>query len=213
MQFLAVGRSVDRIGDGSTRYKMTRQKLLPKFGSASKRAGPDGLETPEIVPSATAKLRAPQSPAAERPVATGEPLSPLKFAAAKTVRPGILRRALLKLGIVKQVMTEEPGPSSRVAEPKRRSGFFKNPFARGTKPWSELRVVQTELRLDAVKPVRNDLSDTDLEVVASRPCSVVAAAPSAAGPANPISSAGGPASPEEPAWGRARDQVFGAGKP
>ncbi len=43
-----------------------------------------------------------------------------------------------------------------------------NPF-RPARPAASRRVVQGELSLDKVKPVRNDLSDSDLELVARRP--------------------------------------------
>ena len=46
--------------------------------------------------------------------------------------------------------------------------LFRNPFAKGPKSKEPQPPVQTEMLLDAVKPVRNDLSDCDLEVVSAR---------------------------------------------
>jgi hypothetical protein len=57
-----------------------------------------------------------------------------------------------------------------VAEPvvqRPTRGVWERPgkFFKGSRPASVRRVVQGELSLDNVKPVRNDLSDTDLELV------------------------------------------------
>ncbi|HXI52982.1 MAG TPA: hypothetical protein VNH84_15810 [Candidatus Saccharimonadales bacterium] len=71
---------------------------------------------------------------------------------------------------------------------------FKTP-----KPIPAQAIVQGELALDAVKPVRNDLTDSDVVVVA--------------GPAAGSSPAEPAASPEEPVWNRLKTQLFGAGKP
>ena len=66
--------------------------------------------------------------------------------------------------------------------------------------------VQSELSLDKIKVVRNDLSDADLEVVTARQ------------PAAPTISAPGPRSEEgtgvaQSTLGRVTTRIFGAGKP
>jgi len=80
----------------------------------------------------------------------------------------------------------EPQSASASAPAKPEQAFpfgrwtlFSNPFNRSSRTRSKTDAgpVQTELSLDAVKPVRNDLSDSDLEVVAGK----------AAAPAVPMS--------------------------
>ena len=77
------------------------------------------------------------------------------------------------------------------------------------------RAVQAELLLDAVKPVRNDLCDSDLEVVA--PCARSGdAATTEKSPTRDTGSESAADRPElrdEPAWARVKEQVFGVGKP
>jgi hypothetical protein len=60
-----------------------------------------------------------------------------------------------------------------------------NPFARRTETAPPKPPVQSELHLDAVRPVRNDLHDTDLMVVRRQP-----AEKGAAGPAQQAAQAG-----------------------
>jgi len=52
-----------------------------------------------------------------------------------------------------------------------------NPFARRTETAPPKAPVQSELHLDGVKPVRNDLHDTDLMVVRRQPVEKTAAEP------------------------------------
>jgi hypothetical protein len=135
-QLLAVGRSVRTIKDGPARYKMTQQNLLPKFG-AEKPAEPREVDNvppaAEAAPSpAQSELSAPSAAVAGGGRDESEP-GPAKAAvfveAAKKLRPF--------------------------------SGWslFKDPFGRflarkpRTEPW------QTELLLESVKPMRNDLTD------------------------------------------------------
>jgi hypothetical protein len=67
--------------------------------------------------------------------------------------------------------------------------------------------VQGELLLEGIKVVRNDLSETDLEIVTAKP-----AAPENAAAGNPMAAA--PAAPAgaEGAWDRIRSRLTGVGK-
>lgn len=216
MQFLAVGRSVDRVDDGSARYKMMQQNLLPKFGGPKKPADAGVEETQQAGPEA-----ATESPKTGRAPKTRKSSSPFDDAAAKAARPRVFRRVLARLGIGQRALAQEPrvGVISDVARGGRsegRRGFFRNPFSRGVKPKTELRVVQTELLLDAVKPVRNDLNDTDLEVVATRARSVEPSAAGASSPTRPTdlgSAVDRHETPEESTLGGVKVQVIGIGKP
>jgi hypothetical protein len=66
-------------------------------------------------------------------------------------------------------------------------------------------MVQGELSLDGVKVVRNDLSDTDLEIVPAKP-SVPAITET------PVKSNAEKCAPVETAWGRMTGRIFGADK-
>lgn len=50
------------------------------------------------------------------------------------------------------------------AFPRGRWTFFRNPFSCAPKPKMAEGPVQGELSLDSVRPVRNDLSDSDFEI-------------------------------------------------
>ena len=64
--------------------------------------------------------------------------------------------------------TVEPKAPVKQAFPLGRWTLKANPFKSSYKP-APRSVVQGELSLDKVKPVRNDLSDSDLELIARKP--------------------------------------------
>jgi hypothetical protein len=200
MQLLTVGRSLDRISDEPSRYKMTQQTLLPKFGSVNapenRARGVSETTNPVIAPAAAGKAKA-------------------ESATARNDRK--------KMNAVQPEMERKVAPEGvapKPAFPRGRWTLFRNPFAKVPKPEAATRApVQSELLLDAVKPVRNDLSDSDLELVqaARRSAEVKVPVPSAT-PA-PASVSPAPAAPEaEPVaadgvvWNRIKNQFFGAGK-
>ena len=94
----------------------------------------------------------------------------------------------------------------RPAFPIGRWTLFKNPFSRTPKPKPVEAPAQSELSLDQVKPVRNDLSDADLELVRPLKRAVEKVVP-ATERVEPVAAA-----PEGAAWGRIKTQYFGAGK-
>ena len=125
------------------------------------------------------------------------------------------------------VLEAEPGAGPRPtvevppqAYPRGRWTAFKNPFVKRGQPGNAVAPVQGELLLDLVKPIRNDLSDSDLEVVPASQTSVVintvAMADTRPGsrsadplPAMPSS---GDLEPAKADWARMRDQYFGLEK-
>jgi hypothetical protein len=92
------------------------------------------------------------------------------------------------------------------AFPHGRWTLFKNPFIKTPKPAPPLEPRQSELLLDSVKPVRNDLTDSDLEVVATSKPPVEQPTEEAASPTGEPSEASGLV------WDRIKTQFFGAGK-
>ncbi len=181
MQLLTVGRSLGRINDQPSRYKMTQQCLLPKFGSAS--APEDqARETSETTNQVFAKTDIQKNP----PNNAGAAIDRKSMNAVQTIEPGA---------------AAANEAASRPAFPRGRWTLFKNPFVKVAKPAPVKAPEQAELRLDAVKPVRNDLADADLELVqAARRVP----APSAQGTEQ--SSADGAE------WNRIKTQFFGTGK-
>jgi hypothetical protein len=184
MQLLAAGRSLGKIGDQPSRYKMTQQSLLPKFGSvkAPEERAP-GVSSNQVI----AKARLEQS------------------------SPGIATAANDRkhMNVVQPKPQEGTVPKTtamRPAFPTGRWTLFKNPFSKAPKPKAVEAPAQPELSLDLVRPVRNDLSDADLELVQSVKRTAEKADPASV-QVEPVTAA-----PESAAWGRIKTQFFGAGK-
>lgn len=186
MQLLAAGRSLGRIADHPSRYKMMRQDLLPKFGPVK---APE-----ERVPCAGGVS---ENPAIAR---TRLEQSSPRIAPATNDRKA--------MNAVEQNAHEVtvPGTVARPAFPLGRWTLFKNPFSKPPKPKAIETRAQPELSLDRVKPVRNDLSDTDLELIRPAKC-----ASKQDGPAtSPVALV--TAAPERAAWDRIKTQFFGVSK-
>lgn len=161
MKLLGTSHAFGRILDRPSRYRLTQQSLLPKFG-VEKRLGSD----------------------------TGPDLKCLPFArTSKAEDSGVAPPAIKKMGPLSKIFrrgkkkimnTVEADPSMASASapskpehvfPFGRWTLFKSPFNRvpTMTPKSDVGPVQGELLLDEVKPVRNDLNESDLEVVMPLP--------------------------------------------
>ena len=149
-RLLATGKSLVGGQNSTSPYRLNKQMRLPKFVSPRN-------------PFAT-ELKAEAAP--PRPVATEQNPSVPKPPAVRTAREESTKRAAL---------------AARFALAIRRSGAWlgrANPFSRFLKlagpkksaiPCFTESPVQSELRLDNVQVVRNDLSDADLEIVPVAP--------------------------------------------
>jgi hypothetical protein len=91
--------------------------------------------------------------------------------------------------------------------------LFKNPFGKMGKPKAAPQARQTELLLDTIKPVRNDLSDCDLEIVSAGERAARMGAKTRVEPPQDPAAVGAHPKDQEPAWGRIKTQFFGVGKP
>src|SRR6266496_997666 len=152
-RLLATGKSLVGGQNSSSRYHLNKQMRLPKFVSPRN-------------PFAT-EVKAEAAP--PRPVATETNPSVPKAPAVGTPGEGSTKRAAWVARLVLAL---------------RRSGGWlgkANPFSRFPKlartkksaiPCFTKSPVQSELRLDNVQVVRNDLSDADLEVVPVAPAGV-----------------------------------------
>ena len=144
-------------------------------------------------------------------------------AESAAVRPGVAANADAPISSEKDLTTAEPvAPGANQTAhgavghrfPLGRWTMFRNPFSKSSKPANPpAGPVQGELWLDLVKPVRNDLTDSDVVVVAghsvSSPDAELAVRATEEPP--PMSL------PEEkvaaePVWSRLKTQFFGAEK-
>lgn len=179
-KLLAVGRSVRSVTRQSGRYKMTQQNLLPTFG------GTKGAEASPVEEAPPTTQAAPK-PAAVEPAKTKP--APETTSAPRS-EPGAAKAA-------------EFLEATKKLRPFGGGGWFKNPFARTSGPTPEKRPVQTELSLDTVRPVRNDLSDSEVELGRPREATPPEPVkPLMAAPAPPAAAAGD-------WWQRLKTRLFG----
>lgn len=183
MQLLTVGRSLGRISDEPSRYRMAQQSLLPKFGS---------VNVPE-----------------ERARGLSEKTNPvIAKMEVKTPEIATATNDRKNMNAVQPSSQVTPAPNAAVprpAFPRGRWSLFKNPFSKTPRPTATSAPVQSELSLDAVKPVRNDLRDADLDLAPTAPRPAEVAASEIAGALEPVASDGA-------AWNKIKNQFFGAGK-
>lgn len=177
MQLLAVGRSIGAIKDEPSRYKMTQQKLLPRFGPLKGVDGACCMEPPIVgEEAAAAVLTDSVIPSGQAGGGHQAPAGQLTTAGSRT-EPAQPNQAV---NLEQSVNTAErvSGRGLRkVASPWRGWSLLGNPFGSGRRPARHAGPVQGELALEMVRPVRNDLNDTDLEIVASKTTPVQKAAP------------------------------------
>jgi len=176
MKLLSVSNSFLAGKTESGRYRMTEQGVLPKFAPVGR-------------PVSLAPKRNEDGPIGRVELS----LAPTKPIAAAREDPAVmlsLRQSCDRHSPFAE-RADEPATTGQVREP--RAAVCVNAVPESTN-WFRLRrdpfsvpagkvepkpLVQAELSLDAVKPVRNDLSDADFEVIPAREKS----APNAAKPA------------------------------
>jgi hypothetical protein len=145
VKLLSAGKSLVGGQDVPSRYRMDKQMRLPKFVSARNPFAREVTKDPALTHAETAKQSRPQPDlTAARPATSESKRTPL-----------ILRLVLATRKSV--VWLGKANPFSRLAEAARSK---KSAIPCFTKP-----PIQSELCLDKVQVVRNDLSDADLEVV------------------------------------------------
>lgn len=199
MKLLAVGRSIGRFGNDRSPFKMTQQSLLPKFGS---------VKAPEQPARGSGEKR---NQAFAQPAQPAEPVVPANAATGNKTMNAVQVEPTAPAAAA---VTAKP-VADRPAFPRGRWTLFRNPFAKSGKAKSTATPVQTELLLDSVKPVRNDLSDSDLEVVRvqPKPAPVVSVATETAAAPLDAASAESQADETDPVmWSRIKNQFLGAGK-
>jgi hypothetical protein len=185
-RLLTAGRSFVGAKESNNRYQVTNEKLLPKFNSrrnpfrAKGAVGESGVSEPAGM--------------VERPEGTTD--------LRKSAQAGKAARADLEAGVVRR------GWRSRVAQ----GAVWCSDRLKHLLPWRKRSdgppaiprfgraLVQPELSLETVKVVRNDLSDSDLEVVAAK-----LATRDSTGPDTEVPAA---RSQLGPGWNRVRGRLF-----
>lgn len=156
----------------------------------------DDQAQPAVVPVIVKEVQAVESvPVAKEEVA-------LNMAAPAEVIPQTLElQPVAKVAPVAPVTPKAPMFSGLM---KKVNPLAYLPAREAVKPARPRTAVQTELSLERVKVVRNDLSDTDLEVIPAK---------LAGKPENPAPRLQPAARTEETALGRLTSRFFGAGQP
>jgi len=153
MKLLSVSKSFAGGRNQPGRYKMVEQGLLPKFAPVGR-------------PVSLAPKRESDGPAVKKeqnatPIGASNSLPESLFQGADPATDPVKAVAPTPRAAVCVNATAAPTNWFRLGN----NPFVNRPAGR-PKP---LTAAQTELSLDAVKPVRNDLSDSDLQIVPARP--------------------------------------------
>jgi hypothetical protein len=146
-KLLTAGKCLVGGPEATSRYQMNKQMRLPKFVSPRNPFATEGKT--EVAPAQSLK------PAQDRPAAEGTAVRP--------ARKELSNRAALvaRLVVAMQRTGEWLGKANPFSRFPKSARPKKSAIPRFPKP-----PVQSELHLDKVQVVRNDLSDADLEVVA-----------------------------------------------
>jgi len=159
LRLLTTGRSLVGLRNGESPYRLSHHRLVPNFGQKPNpfRATtlPEPVRTVALVPDAAMTKSVPAS-------------APAHWAATPPPEAAEAARA--------EVAATEPAPSEPVKNSwlKRNWAGLRSWFRRSDQPSAPRIVraakpaVQGELSLEGVQVVRNDLRDSDLEVVAAR---------------------------------------------
>ena len=151
LRLLTAGRSLVGLKDSASRYRESKYRLLPKFGTGT---NPFQTKSTTVEPlTATENI----ATAREQPT----PASPAPALTSSTASTELLnheKQAFDKKGRIARWISSLRARGSRRKETK----------ATRAMPQLAKSPVQGELSLDQVRVMRNDLNDADLEVVASR---------------------------------------------
>jgi hypothetical protein len=209
LQLLTNGKSLVNVKVTESRYRLSSQRLLPRFGSRRnpfRSSGNSASVQPEV--------RSPEDPGADNaseeksgiPSSCGTPAAGLPSAAQDRVASTSTSVQGRKEALWSRVVALLSGWRAKVRRllGRSRGKAAKPAISRFTK--QPARPVQSELSLDKIKVVRNDLSDADLDVVTAR---------QPAAPAIPAPCPRDERTTEVPqsTLGRVTTRISGAGKP
>ena len=219
LRLLSAGSCLVGSGNPETRYHLSRPGALPKFGA---KENPFRATTrPEAAQAAAAAPASSASSADEPPeqvkaiaktITSTEERVPggagEQTSAVEPVRAAVAGATIGADGALEDA--RPPGERARNAELAGSGAFaryagklksllkLQRPGAEPAVPREAKRLVQSELSLDRVRVVRNDLSDSDVEIVPVKPAAPVPE-PQAE-------------KPSEKPWEKVTGRLFGAGK-
>jgi len=205
VRLLTTGNSLLAAKANTGRYRLTRQRLLPHFGSAR-----NPFRSKENSAPVRTEARGPEGPGPDGALASkrGIPGSSEKPAAIPCrVKDRVEFRSASSQGWMKTLRLTAVGLLSGWAG--RMSGLLARPRAKAVRPAIPRltkHLVQSQLSLDRIRVVRNDLRDADLEVVTARP------PPAPTIPMHELQGKHG-GSVQESIPGRVAARVVGANKP
>jgi hypothetical protein len=163
-RLLAAGRSIMGIRKAPSPYRMSQQHLLPKFTAASR------LETAAGPKEASESGEAAAVPDSVAPRAIADAESAAVVAKAPAAGPGTAEpvggEEHSEAG--RAVTGRATKPTKRLTALAAGLANWTKPARKGTAAGKSSRHVQGELSLDRVRVVRNDLRDSDYEVVRAR---------------------------------------------
>ena len=159
MQLLVMGRSVKESRDAPHRYRLCEQNFPPKFNLAKKQSAVETRNQPVVCESEAATLLKKCDPEQEPTVP-----KPGKVPVSQPKRRKGIRFAWLK-----EVMAQQGAKYFSKGALK-----LTQHSARAPVTIFNRQPLQEELSLDAVRVIRNDLSDADLEVVTVKERSSIA---------------------------------------
>jgi hypothetical protein len=196
LRLLTSGKSLDGSKDSASRYQVTRQRLLPKFGLKAR----DGANA---------------GGGAGAPGVAGRDAGEPRVAGTDAGAPGAMARAGAGADKVEDKVQDKGARRNLL-------GWWQPKAARPAIPNFHKPMVQGELSLDSVKVVRNDLRDSDLEILAGGrvQANPTPATRQSAGTAAAEAGKSVPALPGtrvgrslgESAWSRVTERLFGVGK-
>jgi hypothetical protein len=209
LKLLSAAKSLDGSKPMPSPYKMKSARFLPKFGSPknpfaraksdSAKPASDRLETgslfgdePKAEPAAPAPIPAAKAPVAKetKPIVEPEKKIEAKPANAAPAAAAPTAKAPKSAGVAEFI--KKLNPLKHL--PKRR------PEARPARP-KVARAAQGELSLEKVRPLRNELNDSDLEFVAT---------PKLVSTGTAGSTLLASRTPKMTTWGRLTSRVIGA---
>ena len=197
LRLLAAGKSLVGLKQADSRYKVTSDRLLPQFESKKNpfRSRSDAVQNPPAT-LLEAAIRPRDSAPEELTDAGSDCCNHPKensakegsMAAGKEESRSLADWASSLAGRITKGMHRPPAKSAKSAIPKL------------SKP-----LVQGELSLDRVKVVRNDLADTDLDIIRRKP------EMSSNGLGSEVRKSNG-TEPADSSWSRVAGRLFGTGK-
>jgi hypothetical protein len=243
-KFLAAGRSLMGMRETSSRYSVRTIRPLPKFGSeknpfakATTSESPKAAPAPKpAFPPRGAKPYKPAILPKSEAVGPKELPATTSLFESRAAAPEPQPAAPAAAKVAKSIENVRPKPV-RVDAPISNSvptpGTRRAPLAEWAKKFNPLQyiptwtpgavrtrpvraAVQTELSLERVRVVRNDLSEADLEVVPARRTPAARSAQtfeaSEPQPSAPVSQLGALNAEPATGWGRFTSRLFGAGQ-